>query len=241
MTFLRPKWMPKSSQNRAQELSKTLLEPGCRPNLFSEAFFEVFGGSRNLKNHAPAIARAHFLLKSQFAAGAPKSSPKASQNGAQKPSRRLPEGFKTSLKKGFDFSVNFKAFLVDFGGPRGGPRGFKKASKNDSKTALASKLAFSTPRSPPGAHFGALGPPFWSLRELIFEASAPSSGGTFAGFQKPQRLEHASFWNLLRPRAGHERPGTHGGRRCRACGAFQYIYIYVQRATCAEERRKTRP
>ena len=87
MTFLRPKWMPKSSQNRAQELSKTLLEPGCRPNLFSEAFFEVFGGSRNLKNHAPAIARAHFLLKSQFAAGAPKSSPKASQY--------RPRGFET--------------------------------------------------------------------------------------------------------------------------------------------------
>ena len=214
MTFLRPKWMPKSSQNRAQELSKTLLEPGCRPKLFSEAFFEVFGGSRNLKNHAPAIARAHFLLKSQFAAGAPKSSPKASQNGAQKPSWRLPEGFKTSLKKGFDFSVNFKAFLVDFGDPRGGPRGFKKASKNDSKTALASKLAFSTPRSPPGAHFGALGPPFWSLRELIFEASAPSSGGTFAGLeassnaapQKPQRLEHAESGRAY-PVAVREAPG----------------------------------
>ena len=126
-------------------------------------------------------------------------SPKASQNGAQKPSRRLPEGFKTSLKKGFDFSVNFKAFLVDFGGPRGGPRGFKKASKNDSKTALASKLAFSTPRSPPGAHFGALGPPFWSLRELIFEASAPSSGGTFAGFlcDKGCMMLFACIWKGL--------------------------------------------
>ena len=49
------------------------------------------------------------------------------------------------------------------------------ASKLVSKTASASKLGLSTPGSPPGAHVDALGPPFWSLRELIFEASAASS------------------------------------------------------------------
>ena len=151
------------------------MERGCRPKPFSEAFLNVFGGSRNPKNHAPATVRAQFLLKSLIAAGGPKSSPKASQNQAQKPPWRLQEGFKTRVKKGFDFSVNFKALLADFGGPRGGPRSLKMASKIASKTALASKLGFSTPRSPPGVHFDALGPRFWSLRELIFEASAASS------------------------------------------------------------------
>ena len=150
------------------------MEPGCRPKPFSEASWGVFGSPRNPKNHAPATMRAQFWLKSLIAAGGPKSSPKASQNQAQKPPWRLQEGFKTRVKKGFDFSVNFKALLADFGGPRGGPRSLNMASKIASKTALASKLGFSTPRSPPGIHFDALGRRFWSLGELFFEASAAS-------------------------------------------------------------------
>ena len=166
---LRPRWSPKSSQDRAQEPSKTLLERGCRPKPFAEAFLDVFGASRNPKNHAPATVRAQFLLKSLSPAGGPKSSPKASQNGAQKPPWRLQEGFKMRFKKSFDFRINFKALLANFGGPRGG---VKMASTIASKT---SKLGLSTPGSPPGAHFDPLGPRFWSLRELIFEASAASS------------------------------------------------------------------
>ena len=100
--ILRPRWSPKKSQDRAQEPFKTLLERGCRPKPFSEAFLNVFGGSRNPKNHAPATVRAQFSLKSQFAAGGPKSSPKASQNGAQKPPWRpktAPKGAKSRPRR----------------------------------------------------------------------------------------------------------------------------------------------
>ena len=90
--------------------------------------------------------RAQFWLKSLIAPGGPKSSPKGSQNRGQKPPWRLQDGFKTRLKKGFDFGSHFKALFVDFGG-------VKMASKIASKTALALKLGLSTPGSPPGAHF----------------------------------------------------------------------------------------
>ena len=90
----------------------------------------------------------------------------------------------------------FKCLLVDFGGPRGGGRSVKMASKIASKTALALKLGLSTPGSPPGAHFDPLGPRFWSLRELIFEASAASSAAW------PEARSPRSAWL------------TNGGRRC---------------------------
>ena len=88
------------------------------------------------------------------------------------------------------------------------------ASKIASKTALASKLGLSTPRSPPEVNFDALGPRFWSLRELIFEASAASSGSTFACLeasynaapQKPPRLEQAASSRAY-PVAIREAPG----------------------------------
>ena len=90
-----------------------------------------------------------------IAPGVPTSSPKGSQNRDQKPPWRLQDGFKTCLKKGFDFGFHFKALFVAFGGPRGG---VKMASKIASKTALALKLGFSTPiLSPSGLDFGASG------------------------------------------------------------------------------------
>ena len=205
-----PKWKPTSSQNRAQEPSKTLLEPGCRPKPFSEASWGVFGSPRNPKNHAPATMRAQFWLKSLIAPGAPKSSPKGSQNRGQKPPWRLQDGFKTRLKKGFDVGSHFKALFDDFGGPRGGGRSVKMASKIASKTALALNLGLSTPGSPPGAHFDPLGPRFWSLRELIFEASAASSAAW------PEARSPPSAWL------------TNGGRRCwRSHGQYNYgFYSY---------------
>ena len=147
------------------------MEPGCRPKPFSEASWGVFGSPRNPKNHAPATMRTHFWLKSLIAHGAPKSSPKGSQHRGQKPPWRLQDGFKTRLKKRFRFWIPFSSSFCRFWRPRGG-RSVKMASKIASKTALALKLGLSTP---PGAHFDPLGPRFWSLRELIFEASCSPS------------------------------------------------------------------
>ena len=89
----------------------------------------------------------------------------------------------------------FKLFLTILEAPGGG-RSVKMASKIASKTALALKLGLSTPGSPPGAHFDPLGPRFWSLRELIFEASAASSAAW------PEARSPRSAWL------------TNGGRRC---------------------------
>ena len=159
------------------------IEPTSSPRGFQDALgarlpakavfggsFNVLGGPRNPKNHAPATVRAQFRLKSLTAPGAPKSSPTASQNRAQNPPWRLQDGFKTRLKKRFDFSTGFQPLFVDLGGPRGGGRRVKMASRIASKTAFAPKLRFSSPGSPPGLHFDPLGPRFWTLRELIFEA-----------------------------------------------------------------------
>ena len=146
------KWRPKSSQHRAQEPSKTLLEPGCRPKPFSEASWGVFGSPRNPKNHAPATMRAQFWLKSLIAPGAPKSSPKGSQNRGQKPPWRLQDGFKTRLKKGFDVGFHFQALFVAFGGPRGGAErqnGFQNRFKN----GLGFKARSFHPRKPSRSPF----------------------------------------------------------------------------------------
>ena len=160
------------------------MEPGCRPKPFSEASWGVFGSPRNPKNHAPATMRAQFWLKSLIAPGAPQSSPKGSQNRGQKPPWRLQDGFKTRLKKGFDVGSHFKALFDDFGLP-------KSLQKRPGLN-----LGLSTPGSPPGTHFDPLGPRFWSLRELIFEASAASSAAW------PEARSPRSAWL------------TNGGRRC---------------------------
>ena len=93
------------------------------------------------------------------------------------------------------------------------------ASKIASKTALASKLGFSTPRSPPGDHFDALGPRFWNLRELIFEASAASSGSTFAcTFAGLEAFSNAGPQKL--PRLAYPPLGFPELRQCCLFGAF---------------------
>ena len=147
---IEPKSLPRPSWSQAAGRSPFRRHLG--------AFLEAPG---TLKNHAPATMRAQFWLKSLLAPGAPKSSPKGSQNRCQKPPWRLQDGFKTRLKKGFDLGSHFKALFVDFGGTRGG-RSVKMASKNASKTAFASKLGLSTPGSPPGAH---VAPPRASILE----------------------------------------------------------------------------
>ena len=89
-----------------------------------------------------------------------------------------------------------KLFLMILEAPGGGAErqnGFQNRFK---KTALALKLGLSTPGSPPGAHVDPLGPRFWSLRELIFEASAASSAAW------PEERSPRSAWL------------TNGGRRC---------------------------
>ena len=162
--ILRPRWSSTSSQHRAQEPSKTLLERGCWPKPFSEAFLNVFGGSRNPENHAPATVRAQFWLKSLIAPGAPKSSPKGSQNRGQKPPWRLQDGFKTRLKKGFDFSANFKALFADFGGPRGAGGASKWPPESLQKRPWLQSYVFPPPEAlqepiltPSGLDFGASG------------------------------------------------------------------------------------
>ena len=99
-------------------------------------------------------------------------------------------------KKASILDSMLKLFLSILEAPGGGGRSVKMASKIASKTALALKLGLSTPGSPPGAHFDPLGPRFWSLRELIFEASAASSAAW------PEARSPRSAWL------------TNGGRRC---------------------------
>ena len=124
-----------------------------------------FWTSGTPKNRALAVARCYFCGKQHDAPGAPKSSPKGSQNRCQKPPWSLQEGFKTRLKKCFEFGPHFQALFVDLGGPRG----VKMASKIASKTASASKLGLSTPGSPPGAHPRAsiLEPPGADFRMIL--------------------------------------------------------------------------
>ena len=124
---------PKSSQHRAQEPSKTLLAPGCRPKPFSAASWSVFGSPRNPKNHAPASMRAQCCLKSLIAPGAPKSSPKGSQNRGQKPPWRLQDGFKTRPQKASMLDPMLKLCLSILEAPgRGGEHqnGFHNRFKN---------------------------------------------------------------------------------------------------------------
>ena len=166
------------------------MEPGCRPKPFSEASWGVFGSPRNPENHAPATMRAHFWLKWLIAPGAQKSSPKI---------KSLPEAsrwLQNASQKSLRFWIPCSCSFCRFWRPQGGGRSVKMASKIASKTALALKLGLSTPGSPPGAHFDPLGPRFWSLRELIFEASAASSAAW------PEARSPRSAWL------------TNGGRRC---------------------------
>ena len=124
------------------------------------------------------------------------------QNQAQKAPKieatSLPGGFKKASKR-----VSKKASILDpmlnicltiLEAPGGGER--QNGFQNRFKNGLALKLCLSTPGSPPGAHFDPLGPRFWSLRELIFEASAASSAAW------PEARSPRSAWL------------TNGGRRC---------------------------
>ena len=121
------------------------------------------------------------------------------QNQAQKApkieAKSLPGGFKMASKhvskKASMLDPIFKLFLLILEAPGG----VKMASKIASKTALALKLRLPT-GSPPGAHFDPLGPRFWSLRKLIFEASAASSAAW------PEARSPPSAWL------------PNGGRRC---------------------------
>ena len=117
----------------------------------------------------------------------PKSRPKASLEASR--------WLQNASQKRLRFWIPFKSSFCRFWRPQGG-RSVKMASKIASKTALALKLGLSTPGSPPGAHFDPLGPRFWSLRELIFEASAASSAAW------PEARSPRSAWL------------TNGGRRC---------------------------
>ena len=119
------------------------------------------------------------------------------QNQAQKApkieAKSLPGGFKMASKrvskKASVLDPILKLFLSILEAPGGGAS-VKMASKIASKTALALKLGLSTP---PGAHFDPLGPRFWSLRELIFEASAASSAA-WPEARSPPSAELANKW-----------------------------------------------
>jgi len=152
-------------------------EPKSSPRAFQDALgarlpaeavfgciFSVLGGPRNPKNHAPATVRAQFRLKSLTAPGAPKSSPTASQNRAQNPPWRLQDGFKTRLKKGFDFSTEFQPFFDDFGGPRGAGGGSKWPPESLQKRPSLQSSVFPAPEAlqdsiltPSGLDFGPSG------------------------------------------------------------------------------------
>ena len=123
----------------------------------------------------------------------PKRLPKSRPNASLEASRLLQNASQKRLRFWIPFSSSFLTILE---APGGGGRSVKMASKIASKTALALELGLSTPGSPPGAHFDPLGPRFWSLRELIFEASAASSPAW------PEARSPRSAWL------------TNGGRRC---------------------------
>ena len=131
------------------------IEPKSSPRAFQDALgaglpleamlasiLVHFWISGTPKNRALAVARCYFCRKWHDAPGAPKSSPKGSQNRGQKPPGSLQEGFKTRLKKGFDVGSHFKALLIDVGGPRGGSKWLQNRFKNG--------LGFKAP-SPPEA------------------------------------------------------------------------------------------
>ena len=118
----------------------------------------------------------------------PKSRPKASLEASR--------WLQNASQKRLRFWIPCASSFGRFWRPQGGGRSVKMASKIASKTALALNLGLSTPGSPPGAHFDPLGPRFWSLRELIFEASAASSAAW------PEARSPRSAWL------------TNGGRRC---------------------------
>ena len=171
----------------------------------------VFGGSRNPKNHAPATVRAQFSLKSQFAAGGPKSSPKASQNGAQKPPWRpktAPKGAKSRPRRSKSGPTDAKT----------APKGHQERFQRGSWAAIWGQL-------PPKRRPDASGRPSWPPRGSIFEPPGADfrglgryvgtlAGSTFACLeassnaapQKPQRLEHAESSRAY-PVAVREAPG----------------------------------
>ena len=177
------------------------IEPTSSPRAFQDALgaglpleailasmLVHFWTSGTPKNRALAVARCYFCRKWHDAPGAPKSSPKGSQNRGQKPPWRLQDGFKTRLKKGFDFGSHLKHLFVDFRGPRAERQnGFQNRFKN----GLGFKARSFHPRKPSRSPFR-----FWSLRELMFEASAASSAAW------PEARSPRSAWL------------TNGGRRC---------------------------
>ena len=164
------------------------MEPGCRWKPFWPPFWYIFGPLEPLKIVLSLGRGAIFAENSMTRPGLQNQAQKAAKIEA----KSLPGGFKMASKR-----VSKKASMLD-------PilyyfcrfwRG-KMASKIASKTALALRLGLSTPGSPPGAHFDPLGPRFWSLRELIFMASAASSAAW------PEARSPRSAWL------------TKGGRRC---------------------------
>ena len=185
-----------SCQHRAWAPSKTLLEPGCRWKPFWPPFWLIFGPPEPLKIMLSLWRGAILVENSKTRPGL--------QNRAQKApkieAKSLPGGFKMASKrvskKASMLDPILKLFLSILEAPGGRGRSVKMASKIASKTALALKLGLPTPGRPPGAHFDPLGPRFWSLRELIFEASAASSAAW------PEARSPRSAWL------------TNGGRRC---------------------------
>ena len=105
-----------------------------------------------------------------------------------------------SQKKASILDPILKLFLSIFEAPGG--RSVQMASKIASTTALALKLGLCTPGSSPGAHLDPLGPRFWNLRELIFEAS-------FSPSQRPKKQARSP-----KKRWAQTARLVKGGRRC---------------------------
>ena len=114
----------------------------------------------------------------------PKSRPKASLEA----SRWLQNASQKRLRFLIQFSSSFCRFWRPQGGGAERQNGFQNRFKNG--------LGFKARSFHPGAHVDPLGPRFWSLRELIFEASPASSAAW------PEARSPRSAWL------------TNGGRRC---------------------------
>ena len=140
-----PKWCPKASQNRAQEPSKTLLEPVCRWKPFWPPCWSIFGP----KNRALAVARCHFFKNCLSRPGLQNQAQKAPKIEA----KSLPGGFKMAAKR-----VSKKASILDtilkllLSILEGGGAS-KWLPKSLQKRPWLQRSVFPTPGSPPGAHF----------------------------------------------------------------------------------------
>ena len=163
---------PKRSKNRAQEASKTALEPVPAPRGSRDRFWTVFGTPWNLKTHdftREGRQKSRFSCLASGQQNRPPNDPKMSPKSTPK---RLPEGHNGAQKRCW-ISGSILALILSFlGVPKVNNRMVKKCPKSitqglQGSPPEASRVPFWPHFRHPGVHFRACARPTTRSKTLF--------------------------------------------------------------------------